>query len=254
MNSFLRPTLFLSGLMLVSASSVADSQDEALASAREAIKRSIPELKVEDINPTPAPGLFEVVSGGHMGYATPDGKFVVSGDLIDVTTGVNLSEERRNGVRLELLSQIAKSDEIVFSPAEKPRHYVTVFTDVDCGYCRKLHSEIAAINAQGIEVRYIAYPRSGPASETWSKMEAVWCSADRQEAITQAKLGKEVEAEACKTPIAEQYALGEKLGVRGTPTMVTDRGELIPGYLPPAALAERLDQMQQAKAQVAQGG
>ena len=136
---------------------------------------------------------------------------------------------------------------IVFSP-DAPKHTITVFTDVECGYCRKLHSEIEQINKLGVRVRYMAYPRSGPGTPDWVKMESVWCSTDRKAAITQAKQDKEVKAATCATPVAKQYALGEQFGVRGTPAIFTNAGDYIGGYLPPQQLIEQLNELQkQAK-------
>jgi thiol:disulfide interchange protein DsbC len=121
------------------------------------------------------------------------------------------------------------------------RHTITVFTDVECGYCRKLHSEIAQLNDRGVQVRYLAYPRAGPGTDDWAKMEAVWCSTDRKKAITDAKAGKAIKAAQCSTPIAKQYKLGEQLGVRGTPAIFTDSGEYIGGYLAPDQMVSKLD-------------
>jgi thiol:disulfide interchange protein DsbC len=138
---------------------------------------------------------------------------------------------------------------IVFAPAspDASKHTITVFTDVECGYCRKLHSEIEQINKLGVRVRYMAYPRAGPGTDDWHKMEAVWCSKDRKNAITQAKNGNDVKAPSCgATPIAKQYALGEQMGVRGTPAIFTATGDYIGGYLPPQQLLEQLNQLDKA--------
>jgi thiol:disulfide interchange protein DsbC len=129
---------------------------------------------------------------------------------------------------------------IVFKP-QKVKYTITVFTDVECGYCRKLHSEIAQLNDRGVQVRYLAYPRAGPGTDDWAKMEAVWCSTDRKKAITEAKAGKAVKAAQCATPIAKQFKLGEQLGVRGTPAIFTDSGEYIGGYLAPDQMVSKLD-------------
>jgi thiol:disulfide interchange protein DsbC len=121
------------------------------------------------------------------------------------------------------------------------KHTITVFTDVECIYCRKLHSEIEELNRLGVRVRYLAYPRTGPGTEDWRKMETVWCAKDRKTAITQAKLGKPVSAPSCAAPVKKQYELGEQLGVRGTPAILTMSGEYIGGYLPPAQILQQLE-------------
>src|SRR5690606_2456475 len=129
---------------------------------------------------------------------------------------------------------------IIFKPA-KVKHTITVFTDVECGYCRKLHNEIADLNQRGVQVRYLAYPRTGPGTDDWRKMEAVWCSMDRKKAITDAKAGREVKSQQCSTPIAKQFKLGEQLGVRGTPAIFTSGGDYIGGYLTPDQMVKELD-------------
>jgi thiol:disulfide interchange protein DsbC len=137
---------------------------------------------------------------------------------------------------------------VIFSP-EKPRYTITVFTDVDCAYCRKLHSEIAELNKLGIGVRYVFYPRTGPGTESWHKAEAVWCSANRNQALTQAKAGATMDlTKLCAdTPVAREYELGQAIGVRGTPAIVTEAGDLIEGYLPAPQLLQQLKTLQVAQ-------
>ena len=135
---------------------------------------------------------------------------------------------------------IDESKQITFEP-ENADYDLIVFTDIDCTYCRKLHREMDQINARDIRVRYVFYPRFGPGSESWAKADAVWCSEDRQSALTRAKNGENVEAEQCSTPVAEHYALGNKIGVRGTPAILMEDGELLPGYVPAAELAQYLE-------------
>jgi thiol:disulfide interchange protein DsbC len=143
-------------------------------------------------------------------------------------------------VRAQVLAAVPETQMIVFSPKD-PKYTVTVFTDVDCGYCRKLHSEMAKYNELGIRVRYVFFPRSGPDTESWAKADAVWCSADRNDALTRAKRGEQITAANCgQTPVAKDYEMGQDFGVRGTPAIVLANGEMLPGYLPPALLIKRL--------------
>jgi thiol:disulfide interchange protein DsbC len=137
---------------------------------------------------------------------------------------------------------------VIFSP-RNPQYTITVFTDLDCQYCRKLHSQIAEINKLGIRVRYMFYPRTGPNTDSWRKAEAVWCSADRNEALTRAKAGAAVDtSKTCgPTPVAREYALGQSIGVQGTPTIVTETGDSINGYLPPQELVKELKDHQGGK-------
>lgn len=199
------------------------------------------EVQIEDVQPSPIPGLYEVRSGAEVGYVSTDGRYYVDGDIFDMKSKDNLTESRRQKGRLELLSHVADADAIVFAPKGAVRHTLTVFTDVDCTYCRRMHQEIAELNRLGIRVRYLMYPRSGPDTESWRKAEAVWCSADRRDALTRAKRGEPVKSPRCETPIAAQFELGRQLGLRGTPGVFTDRGEYLAGYLPAAQLAQHLN-------------
>ena len=139
-----------------------------------------------------------------------------------------------------MLAAVPDSQTLVFSPKD-PKYTISVFTDVDCGYCRKLHSQIAEYNRLGVRVRYLFFPRSGPDTESWHKAESVWCSADRNDALTRAKRGETLKAKPCgPTPVAKEHQLGEDIGVQGTPSIVLANGEMLPGYVPPAMLVDHL--------------
>lgn len=240
----------LAMLAFASSSSIAaEPASKSAADPRAAIAKKIPGITLEDVRPSPIKGMYEVRMGADSAYVTADGRYVISGDLFDLDTRANLTEEGRAGERRMALSKLDEREMIVFAPgAVKTEHTVTVFTDVDCGYCRKLHSEIEQLTKLGVRVRYLAYPRSGPGSPDWAKMEAVWCSKDRKAAITKAKLGENVRSESCTTPVAKQFELGEQMGVRGTPAIFSMNGDYLGGYLPPGDLKKRLDELKaQAK-------
>jgi thiol:disulfide interchange protein DsbC len=209
------------------------------------LKRLPPGAKLEDLRPAPIPGLYELSEGGAISYLTADGKYFIDGNIYDMATRQNLSEIRRAQARVALIGAIPESQMVIFSP-DNPRYTVTVFTDVDCQYCRKLHSEIAEINKLGVRVRYVFFPRSGPGTESWHKAEAVWCSANRNEALTRAKLGNPVDTSkiCASTPVDREYKLGLSIGVRGTPAIVTESGDLISGYLPARELAQKIKDLQ----------
>jgi thiol:disulfide interchange protein DsbC len=198
------------------------------------------EIKVEDVRPSPVAGLYEVRSGTEVGYVSSDGRYYVDGDVFDMTSKQNLTEDVRRKGRLEILASIKDQDAIIFAPKAAAQHTVTVFTDVDCVHCRRMHTEIAELNRLGIRVRYLMFPRGGPGSDAWAKAETVWCSADRRDALTRAKKGEKLQAGRCETPIAAQYELGRQLGVNGTPGIFTDTGEYLPGYASAAYLAAYL--------------
>jgi thiol:disulfide interchange protein DsbC len=206
------------------------------------------EIGVEDVRPSPIEGLYEVRSGAEVGYVSTDGRFYVDGDVFDMGTRQNLTEDVRRKGRLELLARVRDEDAIIFAPKGAAQHTVTVFTDVDCVHCRRLHSEIAELNRLGIRVRYLMFPRGGPGSESWTTAEAVWCSADRRDALTRAKRGEKIKAGRCDTPVAAQFELGREIGVNGTPGIFTDTGEYLAGYANAAYLAAYLDEPAKAAA------
>ncbi len=207
---------------------------------RQRILATFPELSAESISPSPIPGLYEIMLGGQVSYVSADGRYLLQGDLFDAELEINLTESRRELARKAAIDSVSETSMIVFRPAEK-KYSVTVFTDIDCGYCRKLHRQVADYNALGIEVRYMFFPRSGPDTESWFKAGNVWCAADRNEALTLAKSGAVIASGDCgTTPVSQHYKLGRSLGIRGTPAIVTQSGELIPGYVPPRELLEYL--------------
>ncbi len=217
----------------------AGPKDAELEALSQSLGKAFPGLQASDIRRTPVKGLFEVNRGLSFGYVTADGKYFLDGDLIDLDRGESLTEISRKSLRQKAMAEIG-ADKMIIFPAKKEKHVMTVFTDIDCGYCRKLHREIADYNAQGISVRYLFYPRSGPNTASFAKAENVWCAADRNAAMTDAKQGRDVPAQQCDTPVMEHYLAGQKLGIRGTPALVLDDGSLRPGYMPAARLAQEL--------------
>jgi thiol:disulfide interchange protein DsbC len=226
-------------LLLAAPSAMTETAPKA--DVRAEIARRL-DVRLEAVQPSPIPGLYEIRSGSEVGYVSVDGRFYVDGDIFDMQTKDNLTETRRQQGRLDLLSKVSDTDAIVFAPSGPIRHTLTVFTDVDCTYCRRMHQEMAELNRLGIRVRYLMFPRNGPDSDSWHKAEAVLCSADRRDALTRAKRGENVKAPDCKAPVAEQYALGNEMGIRGTPGIITDEGEYLAGYMPAARLLEYLSE------------
>ena len=199
------------------------------------------DIKVEDVRPSPIPGLFEVRSGAEVGYVSDDGRYDVNGDVFEMDSKHNLTEDTRKKGRLALLAGVRDEDTIIFAPTGATQHTVTVFTDVDCVHCRHMHSEIAELNRLGIRVRYMMFPRGGPDTESWYKAVSVWCSADRKEALTRAKKGETLPPGKCDSPVAAQYELGRQLGISGTPGIITETGEFLAGYASAAYLAAYLE-------------
>lgn len=216
--------------------------DEELAEVREKITAKFDVIAPEDVVASPVDGWYTVRKGSIVAYVSADARYLLQGDLIDLDTNVNMSEAARNESRRSLMAQVSDDEVIAFAPAD-PQYSVAVFTDVECTYCRRLHSQIDEYLAHGIEIRYLMYPRNGPTSEAWNTAEDVWCSNDRNAALTAAKSDRKFASSDCDVSIVEeQYALGQDVGLTGTPAIVLSDGSLISGYLPPAKLKARLDQ------------
>ena len=224
-------------------------QSHDIAQIQEAVKVLAPGAQGATITPTPVLGVYEVLIGSDLLYFTADGHYVFTGDLVDIKTHKNLSGSRRNEARLNAINTISEADMLIFAPEKPAKHTITVFTDLDCGYCRKFHHEIKAYNDKGIRVRYMLFPRAGKDSKSYEKAVDAWCAADRNAALTRAKNGEELERKDCPNPVLRHMALGEAIGVTGTPTIITDTGEMLPGYVPPDQLAAHLDAAQNGAAQ-----
>ena len=196
-----------------------------------ALNQLMPGTKPSSIEATSLPGLYEVSYGSTIFYFNKDASLMFRGDIIDVTQRVNLTEKKRGEARGELLKSMDESQMIVY-PAASEKAKVTVFTDIDCPYCVKLHREMADYNAEGITIRYMAYPRSGIGSASYQKAVNVWCADDPAKAMSDAKEGKSIPKKTCDNPVAQQFQLGQALGVQGTPAMYLEDGTSLPGYLP----------------------
>ena len=206
------------------------------------LEKIMPTATVEGIQPLATTGLFEAIINGEIVYFSADGKYVFQGDVIDLTSRENITENKRISLRKSTLASLDEKELIVYSP-KKVKHTLTIFTDIDCGYCRKLHNEMSAYNDLGIEIRYMAFPRAGLNSESFDKAEAVWCADDPKQAMTDAKNGFDInDSKSCKSPIESQYKMGRRLGVTGTPAIFLESGEMLPGYVPPKKLIAILDE------------
>lgn len=213
---------------------------DAVARVRNSLRVLIPSLTVDSVSPSPVPGLYEVTFGSHIVYVSGDGKYLVQGEITDLMTREPITERRKQGLMQAAIEGLSEQDMIIYGDSDLP-HTVTVFTDIDCGYCRKLHSQMADYNKRGIRVRYLAYPRAGVGSGSYRDAVSVWCADDPKAAMTRAKRGEKIPARECENPVSEHFQLGQDFGIRGTPTMVLDDGELIPGYVPPERLGSTLE-------------
>ena len=228
----------------------AGSADARAVAAIRALNQQVP---IDRVGAAPLPGFREVIVGGKTLFVTDDGKYLIQGSLYDMQAKKDLSEESVSKLRRELLKQVPVGDRIVFAPAN-PKYTLSVFTDVECGYCQKMHSEIAEYNRQGIEIQYLAFPRMGLGSQDHKKMIAVWCAADRKAALTAAKSGRGVPMKDCKNPVSMEYDIGQRAGLTGTPMIITSSGEQVPGYMPPKEMRAYLDTLSQPETKTAASG
>lgn len=212
------------------------------AVVRAAVTKAIPGATIDSIRPSVITGFREVALGTRVVYVSTDGKYLLQGALVQLATRTNLTDASEARLRQGVLAAVGMDRRIVFSPA-KPKYRVTVFTDLDCGYCRKLHAQVADYNRAGISVEYLFYPRAGLSSPTYAEAVSVWCSADRRQALTDAKLDRPPPPKTCTNPIADDYRLGQRLGIDGTPSIYAADGTYIGGYLSPGDMLAKLDNL-----------
>lgn len=218
----------MTGILFVAVSHAAEPDRKAIEAA---LSKVIPGASIQALRASPVAGLYEADLGGQLVYISGDGKFLFAGDLYDLEARVNLTEQRREQAAARLLDAMSENNMIVMGP-DRPKRTVTVFTDVDCPYCARLHLDVPELTKQGVKVRYLLFPRNGVGSQTYKRSVAVWCAADRVKAVGIAKAGGQLEMKSCANPVAEHYQLGQKLGVSGTPTIFVDDGKKIGGYVP----------------------
>ena len=205
---------------------------------RQTLQSALPQYSIDSLEWHEEAGLYVVhLQNGPTLHATKNGRYLIAGDLYKLSDQGLVNETQQ--AKMAKVESLPEKDMVIFK-AENEKAHITVFTDVDCGYCRMLHNDVASLNDMGITVRYLAYPRAGVGSTAYRKMVSIWCSDDPKAWMTQAKLGQEVPENKCVNPVASQYQLGNELGVRGTPSIVLDNGAFLPGYLPPQELAARL--------------
>jgi len=235
------PFLATAAVIFTAVPAVAEA-DPQLELVRKKVDEMFDMISPENVNPSPVDGWYTIQKGSVIAYISGDGRYLLQGDLIDLDTQLNVSEASRTDARRELMASVSDDQVISFTPSEV-KYSVAVFTDVDCTYCRRLHSQIEEYMAHGIEIRYLLYPRNGPASKSWNTAEEVWCANDRADALTLAKLDRDFESSNCNSSIVQDhYVIGRDVGLNGTPAIVFDDGTLIGGYVPPDQLAVRLEQ------------
>jgi thiol:disulfide interchange protein DsbC len=211
-----------------------------LAAVRERIAAEFDIIGPEHVSPSPVEGWYTIQKGTIVAYVSGDARYLLQGDLIDLDAQTNLTELARDEARKAMVAGLGDDEVITFAP-EEVKYEITVFTDVGCTFCRRMHGEIDKYLAAGIAVRYVLYPRNGPESPDWIESEKVWCASDRKAALTAAKQDRPFKTSECDASIVQDhYLLGRDVGLSGTPAVVLEDGTLIAGYIPPDMLAEQL--------------
>ena len=227
-------------LTLIFFATSAIANDALKKEFQKSLSRLSSDFEISDVKETPIKGIYQVTIGPDVIYMSRDGNYVLKGEILDIGNRRNLTEDFHAQKRINLLNTIADSEYIEFS-STKTKNHIYVFTDVDCGYCRKLHRDVPELNSMGIAVRYLAYPRAGVDSIIGEEMRNVWCAENRQKALTTSKNRQPIEVKICDAPIARHHALGRELGVTGTPAIFLENGRKLPGYIPPDELYEQIN-------------
>jgi len=235
--------LLKSGLLLITmvlgAVSAVHANEAEIKELKENISKRLPVNTKLSVKTTPIKGVYEIMAGGQIMYADKDARYIFDGDLIDLKTKQNITEDTRGVVRLNALDKLGEKNMLVYKPDGKVKHTITVFTDIYCPYCRKLHDEMGDYMNNGVKVRYIFVPFKGPKSVQTSV--SVWCAKDKNKAMDLAKSGNEVEKKTCDNPISQHQALATEIGIRGTPAIMLESGKILPGYVPSNKLLLQLN-------------
>lgn len=220
--------------------------DDGTKALKDALAKRIPNVEITRVDTTPIKGLYQVTVGSDVVYMTGDARYMLQGDLVDLQTRTNHTEEAKSGMRLSKINAFGETNMLIYTPKEV-KHTITVVTDINCPYCRRLHAEMPEYMASGIRVRYIFMPLKG--RDDYRTTVSVWCAEDRNRALDLAKGGDVIENKTCDNPIDEHIKLANDLGVRGTPAIILSDGSMLPGYIPASKLASQLDMLNLSAAQ-----
>lgn len=217
--------------------------------ARAAIEKVFFKAAIGNMKPSVIDGYQEVMIDNQFFYVRDDGKYLIKGDVIDLTSRKSVTESSKAKLYGDMLAQFSTEKRIVF-PADKMKYRVTVFTDISCGFCQKLHTQMTEYNRAGITVEYVFFPREGLASQSSANAVSAWCASDRRKAVTNAMAGKPIVKKTCVNPVAESYAFGHRMGVAdtGTPSIFLQDGTLIGGYVSPTDMLAILNKRNKGNA------
>ena len=236
MNTFLR--IFTLAFSIITATQV--SADDAITELKKSLAERLPQFDVSYVEKTPIVGIYQVIIGGQVIYMTKDARYMIDGNLIDLSTKKNYSEDAMSVIRLSQIEKLGEDNMVVYTP-QTIKHTITVVTDIDCPYCRRLHSEMDQYMTAGVKVRYIFMPLKGQGD--YRTTVSVWCAKDQNEALDLAKAGAELEAKDCENPIDKHLSVSRSLGVRGTPAIILQNGSMLPGYVPANKLIAELTKL-----------
>lgn len=232
-------TVFFIALFGLNTAFATDSTDQDIKQLRKALSKSLPQAFGAEITAIPVKGVYQVVAGSKVMYMTKDARYIFDGDLIDLAERRNITEDMRGAGRIKSLNELGEKNMLVYSPEGKAKHTITVFTDIYCPYCRRLHDEMDQYMTSGIKVRYIFLPFKGKRS--FDDSVSVWCADNQQQALDKAKAGETIEAKTCDNPIEKHKQLATVLGIRGTPAIMFEDGVMSPGYVPAAKVIQQLN-------------
>lgn len=215
----------------------ADANEADIKQLKSALGKYIPQASEAVISSTPVKGLYQVLVGGQVVYMTKDAHYLIDGDMMDMEKKINLTESARGSIREKALSDLGEENMLVYTPKGEVKQTITVFTDIYCPYCRKLHDEMSEYMDNNVKVRYIFLPFKG--KKSYDTSVSVWCAKDRNAALDTAKAGEDVEPKTCAHPIDKHKALAQTLSIRGTPAIMFENGQMTPGYMPAAKVIEQ---------------
>lgn len=238
MKSLIKSTLLLLSLTLAPVS-LLQANEADIKKIKQALLVNMPNAAGASIKATPIKGLYEVMSGSQIMYMTPDGRYIIDGDMFDMQSRTNLTDNARSGIRVAALKSLGEDNMLIYTPEGKVKHTITVFTDIYCPYCQRLHAEMDDYMKNGVKVRYIFVPFKGQKSINTSV--SVWCAKDRNKAMDMAKSGETIESKTCDNPIGKHKAMAAELGIRGTPAIMLESGQLMPGYVPSSKIITQMN-------------
>ncbi|MCK5262634.1 MAG: DsbC family protein [Gammaproteobacteria bacterium] len=229
-------------VLLLSATSVF-SADNGVEMLKKALAKHMPNTEITQVTESPVPGLYEVIVGAQVVYMDQNAQYMLDGDLVDLKSRKNHTEQAKSKIRLTAINALGEDNMLVYTPKQVD-HTITVVTDIDCPYCRRLHSEMDQYMASNVKVRYIFMPLKGKSD--FETTVSVWCAKDKNNALDLAKSGTDIETLDCDNPIKDHLALSRQIGIRGTPAIILESGEILPGYVPAAKLVQEMNKQNAA--------